>query len=181
MTVNKSPLKKYLRLGLLILIAGLAGAYFIIAPPGNEVEKPGTHVENRLDFTLSALDGSEVSLAEYRGKKVVHLVFWATWCPSCRAEIPKLIQLYAAIGDRPYEILAINIGVNDSFNKVTLFQKQHQLPYKILYDFMGKVSDRYNVIGVPFNIIIDSEGNIIHRFSQLPDDPETYFNNLFPG
>ena len=45
------------------------------------------------DFTLTTLSGQSVSLADYRGK-VVLLNFWATWCPSCIAEMPDYEVVY---------------------------------------------------------------------------------------
>ena len=40
-------------------------------------------------FTLPGLDGSMVSLADYKGKTVL-LNIWATWCPPCVAEMPSM-------------------------------------------------------------------------------------------
>jgi thiol-disulfide isomerase/thioredoxin len=40
-----------------------------------------------LDFSLKTIDGTEVRLEDYRGKKIVHLLFWATWCPHCLMEM----------------------------------------------------------------------------------------------
>lgn len=48
--------------------------------------KPGTAAP---DFTLNDLSDKSVKLSDFRGKTVV-LVFWASWCPDCRAEIPQL-------------------------------------------------------------------------------------------
>ena len=45
------------------------------------------------DFTLTDQYGKEHRLSEYKGK-VVMLNFWATWCPSCIAEMPDLQKLY---------------------------------------------------------------------------------------
>jgi len=130
------------------------------------------------NFSLRTIEGESIKLKDYRGKKIVHLVFWATWCPACLMEIPRLKKLYHAIGDKPYEILAIDIGINDSLRRVKYFQEQHQIPYKILFDENGEVSRRYGIIGVPTHIIIDKEGRIRDQFNQLPIHSEHYLNQL---
>lgn len=44
-------------------------------------------------FILKDLEGNEVKLADFRGKKVV-LHFFTTWCPSCQEEMPLLVRFY---------------------------------------------------------------------------------------
>lgn len=126
------------------------------------------------DFSLKTIEGEEIQLKNYRGKKIVHLVFWATWCPACLMEIPKLKNLYHAIENKPYEILSIDVGINDSIERVKQTQARYQIPYKILFDGTGEVSRRYGIIGVPTYIIIDKEGIIKNQFNQLPEDTKTY-------
>ena len=46
-------------------------------------------------FTLTTLDGRQVSLAEYRGRPVV-VNFWASYCEPCKIEFP----LFKAARDR---------------------------------------------------------------------------------
>ena len=46
------------------------------------------------DFTLNDISGKPVTLSSFRGRQVV-LVFWASWCPDCRAEVPQLKALQA--------------------------------------------------------------------------------------
>ena len=131
------------------------------------------------DFSLKALDGKEICLKDYRGKKMVHLLFWATWCPYCLMEMPKLKKLYHAMGDKPYEILAIDVGINDSLKRIKKIQEQYQIPCKIFLDEKGKVSKRCGIISVPMHIIIDKEGIIRDRFYQLSEDPTNYINRIF--
>src|SRR5690348_16998960 len=60
------------------------------------------------DFTLITPDGKKVSLKDYRGK-VVFLNFWATWCPSCRTEMPDMDKLYREYKAKGLEIVAVNV------------------------------------------------------------------------
>ena len=126
------------------------------------------------DFSLKTIEGDDIQLKNYRGKKIVHLVFWATWCPACLMEIPKLKELYHAIGNKPYELLSIDVGLNDSIERVRKIQERYQLPYKILFDARGEVSKMYGIVGIPTHIIIDKEGKIKNRLNQLPENPKTY-------
>lgn len=129
-----------------------------------------------LDFSLKTIDGIEVRLEDYRGKKVVHLVFWATWCPHCLMEMPKIKELYNGLGEAGYEILAIDVGINDTITRIRKIQKKYGIPCKILIDEKGAVTKRCNIVGVPYHIIVDKNGKIVDRFNELPEDPRTYLN-----
>lgn len=151
-------------------------SYLLGCPSGQEENQLNS---GTFDFSLKTIEGKEIRLKDYRGKKVVHLTFWATWCPACLMEMPKLKKLYYAIGNKPYEILAINVGLNDSVKRIKQMQARYQIPYKILFDEKGEVSKRYGVIGIPTHIIIDEKGIIKERFNQLPEDPKIHLSRFF--
>ena len=65
--------------------------------------------DKRLDFSLADFRDKAHSLADYRGK-VVLINFWASWCPPCIYEMPELTRLKQQMADRPFEIIAINVG-----------------------------------------------------------------------
>ena len=46
-----------------------------------------------LDFTVKDMNGASVRLADYKGK-VILVNFWATWCPPCKVELPRLHRPY---------------------------------------------------------------------------------------
>ena len=127
-----------------------------------------------VDFSLKTIDGTDVRLQDYRGKKVVHLVFWATWCPHCLMEMPKVKEIYHALDSNAYEILAIDVGINDTLKRIRKIQKKYEIPCKILLDEKGDVTRQCNIVGVPYHIIIGKDGTIIDRFNELPKDPQAY-------
>ena len=110
------------------------------------------------DFTLKDLKGSTVKLSAYRGKPVF-LVFTATWCPSCRAELPRLAELYSHYKTKG--LIMLNIDIMESQEKVSAFVKKRDIPFTVLLDSTGEVAQQYGVVGVPTKILIDSKGRII--------------------
>ena len=58
---------------------------------------------------LHDLDGAAHRLADYRGKTVL-VNFWATWCAPCREEMPSIERLRRSLEDKPFAVLAVNVG-----------------------------------------------------------------------
>jgi len=108
-------------------------------------------------FTLEALDGTEVSLGEYRGN-VVLINFWATWCPPCRAEIPDIEEAYQARQDDGFVVLGVN--VEEPRESVAPFVEAMGMTYPVLLDEGGQVLKMYRAIGLPISVILDQDGVI---------------------
>lgn len=113
------------------------------------------------DFTLTDLNGQEVTLSQFREDKNVLLVFGATWCPYCVDEIPELKEVYEKYQDDDIEV--IYVDVQESLKKVSSFAQKHSLPYTVLLDETGSVAGQYNVRGIPHNVLIDKEGLIVYQ------------------
>ena len=111
------------------------------------------------DFALKTLDGKTVRLSEFRGKKVVLINFWATWCPPCRSEMPTMQQIYTEYKGKGFEILAINIEP-DAKEEIRDFMKELRLTFPVLLDSDMKVTRTYRLIGLPVSMLIDRQGII---------------------
>ena len=113
-----------------------------------------------MDFTLKDLTGQSFTLSKQQGKPVL-LIFSATWCPSCRSEIPHFKQLYSTYS--PLGLTMVNIDIQESMEKVSHFSSNNALPYRILLDMDGSVSTAYNIRGIPSLVLIGRDGNLISR------------------
>lgn len=122
------------------------------------------------DFTLTTLEGDEVTLSELRGKKVV-LNFWATWCPPCKAEMPHMQNYYEEYAkDENVEILAVNLTAverdileENKIATVETFRDSYELTFPVLLDKENIADKIYQVITIPTTYFIDTDGYIRHR------------------
>ncbi|CEH28460.1 hypothetical protein AM501_21580 [Aneurinibacillus migulanus] len=129
------------------------------------------------DFTLTGMDGKEYRLSEL--KKPVLINFWASWCGPCRAETPDLNRLYNKYGGK-FEILAVNVTVNDKEENAKKFVHFFDMKFPILFDRTGEVAEMYQVLGFPTNIFVDKGGKIIFIANGLlpPEQLERKVQNL---
>jgi peroxiredoxin len=116
---------------------------------------PGSSAPN---IVLPRLDGKTVNLKDYRGK-VVFLNIWATWCPTCREEMPSMEKLYQGLKGEAFEILAVSVDKAGA-KAVVPFMKAHKLSFPALLDPEGTIARPYGVTGVPESFIINKEGII---------------------
>lgn len=112
------------------------------------------------DFALPDLDGGDVSLAAMHGK-VVLLNFWATWCPSCRSEMPSLEKLYQNFRSyRDFALLTVSIDQRGK-PAVTQFMATSGYDFPVLLDASNATSTAYGVRGIPSTFVIGRDGQII--------------------
>ena len=114
------------------------------------------------DFTLQSMDGKEVKLSDYKGKKV-YLKFWASWCGPCKKSMPELMEL-AAKQDRDFEILSV-IAPGIQGEKTVeqfpqWFQEQGYKDIPVLYDTKATTFQAYQIRSIPTEYLIDSQGKI---------------------
>jgi thiol-disulfide isomerase/thioredoxin len=130
------------------------------SPTPVPVENNTVTLEKTEDFTLVDIDGNEVSLSDFMGKKVF-LNFWATWCPPCKAEMPEIEKIYQETKDSDLVILSVEIGESNDTVKEFLADKDYN--FKVLLDLDQSVATTYGISAIPTSFFIDEEGNIISK------------------
>ncbi|NLG79162.1 MAG: TlpA family protein disulfide reductase [Firmicutes bacterium] len=155
--------KRILLLIALLLIAGAVG-YAVTNRLAHMGTGPAPSVEEggrARSFILRTPGGDEVSLEGYRGKAVVVVNFWATWCPPCRAEIPDFIDFYNGYKDRGVVVLAVNL--REPEGHVRDFAQKAGMNFPVLLDLSGDVANIYKVQAIPTTVVVDKSGIIRSR------------------
>jgi peroxiredoxin len=113
------------------------------------------------NFSLRNVEGQDVSLIDFKGK-VVLLNFWASWCPPCRTELPRLNALKKSYEGKNFEIVAI--ATDRSSSPVIDFVKKHNITLPVLLDTDVKVSRKYKVFSLPTSFLINKRGIMVEKF-----------------
>jgi len=114
------------------------------------------------DFSSAVdLDGTPISLADYRGK-VVLLDFWAVWCGPCLGEIPRIKAVYEKYHDKGFDV--IGVSLDEDAAVLREFIKEQEIPWRQIFDgqkWAGHLVQQYGVRGIPAPFLIDREGKVI--------------------
>lgn len=114
------------------------------------------------DFTLQDLDGKTWKLSDLKGKKVVMIEFWATWCNICKREMPILQKVYQEYQSKGVEFFGVALDENvPGIKKVV---KEKGVTYPVLVDKDTKVATEiYQLSGpIPYKVVIDLNGIIAY-------------------
>jgi len=144
---------------LVVLFLIIAAGYSVYIS-SNQDESPVKKGDPAPNFELFVLDGSKVTLHEYKGKAVI-LNFWATWCHPCQSEMPLLEEEYLKRKEKPFEILAVNYAETEV--AVSLFQSNFDLSFPLLLDPDKKVATQYGVSVLPVTFFINADGIVVSK------------------
>lgn len=145
----------------LFIAATLAMAVFAAAaPPGNFVlRSPPAPVPA---LAMADGQGKASGLADFRGKFVL-LNVWATWCVSCRKEMPTLDRLQGLLGGPSFEVVALSIdrGGADVARKFYADFGINRLG--VYVDASAEAPSKLGLFGLPTTLLVDPDGREIGR------------------
>lgn len=108
-------------------------------------------------------DGTDITLYQSLGKYTL-IDFWAAWCRPCLLQIPDLNKTYADFHSKGFEIFSYSLDNRESLWKKAI--DKYDMPWKHASDIKGWQSEwakAYNVTFLPFNFLINENGEIIAK------------------
>ncbi|MBT3054365.1 MAG: TlpA family protein disulfide reductase [Candidatus Thiodiazotropha sp. (ex Codakia orbicularis)] len=111
-------------------------------------------------FRLHDLEGRNHQLLDYRGRVLI-VNFWASWCVPCRRELPSMNRAWTALRPKGIAMLAINLG--DDAEAVKEFLYDFPIDFPVLLDHRGRISQRWQVRGLPTTLVLNQRGEIVYR------------------
>ena len=128
----------------------------------------------------TALDGTTLDLAKYRGKPLV-LNFWASWCVPCREEFPLFKDRLATLGERD-GLQVVGVLYKDQPELAQAFLADFGASWPSLTDPDGSIAAAYRVVAPPQTYFIDKDGVLrgIQIGEVRPEDFDTQYEKIRP-
>lgn len=147
------PVFRSRRLALSLVAMTLAAAlsYAVVA---DRTPRP----RNADALMFQRLDGSAAGLASFRGQAVL-LTVWATWCWSCREEMPALARLHRSLDGRPPAVIALSLDRDGAEVVEPLLAQLNVKDLPVYLDPTGASVGRLSISGLPTTILFGPDGS----------------------
>ncbi len=170
----------------IILLGAIAVTiYFVVTPSHDHNKEKGAiptddrHYDKAPDFSLTTMNGEEVSLESYRGGWLL-LNFWATWCKPCLYEMPSLQRLKEKMAGKSFTILAVHSG-SETLGNIARYFTAEGLDFSVAIDGREDVSRAYGVTSLPTTFLINHKGEVVGRAEGMREWDGAEMSDYFSG
>ena len=113
------------------------------------------------DFSLKNVDGTMVSLADYKGVNGYIVIFTCNTCPYAQMYEDRIIALHTKYASQGYPVVAINpndpdVKPGDDFAAMQARAKEKKFPFKYLFDAGQKVYPVFGATRTPHIFLLDA-------------------------
>lgn len=123
---------------------------------------------NDKEFTLKMREDNNIEVIQEQGdKKATLFVFFATWCPPCKVEIPHLNNL-AEKFRKDLNIIGISLE-NKSIEEIKEFAKSYNIKYDIAVGEANFILEKAvgGILGLPSSILYKADGSYFNGYVGL--------------
>ena len=113
------------------------------------------------DFTVYDINGNEIKLSDFIGKKVI-VNFWASWCGPCKNEMPDFQKAYEKYGnDIVFMMVNMTDGSRETVDSAKSFIDKSGYTFPIYFDKDESALYAYYVYSIPATYFISSDGTLM--------------------
>jgi peroxiredoxin len=123
-----------------------------LVPTGRREPAPGLRV--------TAFDGREIDLAQWKGQLVV-VNFFESWCVVCRAEQDALTEVSRRF---EHQVRFVGVSNHDTVSEGRKYQREFEIHYPLANDSSGRTWAAWRVPYQPVTVVVDRHGRVAWRF-----------------
>ena len=113
--------------------------------------------------------GKTIALSSFKGRYVL-VDFWASWCRPCREENPNVVSAFQKFRNKNFTILGVSLDKNkQAWTKAIMNDGLTWTHISDLQEWYSPVVSIYGIQGIPFNVLVDPQGNIIAKNLRGPE------------
>ena len=114
------------------------------------------------ELTFNTIEGKKITMSSLKGQMVL-VNFWATDCPGCIAEMPKLVETYNTYHAKGLEIIAVAMPT-DPISQVQNYVQKNKLPFPVVHDSNGEITKHFDDVRLtPTTFMIDQQGHLMGK------------------
>ena len=114
------------------------------------------------NLKVSSTKGETLMIYD-KNYKFTIINFWATDCPGCIKEMPRLVDTYSKYKKRGIQIIAVSMFY-DPPSQVLNFIKKNDIPFPVVIDADNKIAKQFdNIRLTPTSVLINEKGQIIDQ------------------
>lgn len=127
----------------------------------NEIESYTKVGQAMPSVAVTDLDGANFKTDQLKGK-VILVNFWATWCPPCLEEMPRLEkEVWQNFKSSDFAMVAI--AREQSEQEISAFRKKYNYTFPMASDLNRTVYKLFGSGGIPRSYVIGTDGKILFQ------------------